>query len=178
MSRTACVFGGVTKIEYEGYVDSAYMLGERLAGSGWDLICSGTKRGLVGAVIEGAVAQTGNISAFIVMGSGEKEMLHPGVNKVVEAASLAERKDKMQQAADVFLALPGGIGTLDEIFNVIACGRMGLHSKKIGLLNFNGFFSPLSAFLSQLVMSGFAREKHFERLYIESDLDRLFERLA
>ncbi len=83
----------------------------------------------------------------------------------------------MQEMSDVFIALPGGIGTLDEIFNVIAATRMGLHEKKLLLFNIENFFSPLSFFLEHVIATGFAKKKHLAHLIFENDLDSLITRV-
>lgn len=175
MTRTICVFGGIANLDTDVYDRAAYSLGEKLALSNYHLVCSGTNQGAIGRAIDGVIAQGGKVSAIVVDGSGEREILHPEVKNFVLTPTLAERKSRMQEMSDAFIALPGGIGTLDEIFNVIAASRMGLHSKKIGLLNVQNFFSPLSDFLEHLVASGFAKQKHLAKLNLETDLDRLLE---
>lgn len=177
MTRTICVFGGIANLDTEVYNRSAYLLGEKLALSNYHLVCSGTNQGTIGKVIDGVIDQGGKVSAIVVDGSGEKETLHPEINECVLTRSLAERKSCMQEMSDAFIALPGGIGTLDEIFNVIAATRMGLHEKKLLLFNIEKFFSPLSAFLEHVIATGFAKEKHLAHLIIESDLDSLLTRL-
>lgn len=175
MTRTICVFGGIANLDTDVYDQAAYDLGEKLALSNCHLVCSGTNQGMIGRAIDGVIAHGGKVSAIIVDGSGEKEILHPEIRNVVLTPTLAERKSCMHEMSDAFIALPGGIGTLDEIFNVIAASRMGLHSKKIGLLNIHNFYSPMSDFLQHLVASGFAKQKHLAKLNMESDLDRLLE---
>lgn len=173
MTRTICVFGGIANLDTEVYNRSAYSLGEKLALSNCHLVCSGTSQGAIGRAIDGVIAHRGKVSAIIVDGSGEKEILHPEIRNFVLTPSLAERKSRMHKMSDAFIALPGGIGTLDEIFNVIAASRMGLHSKKIGLLNIHDFYSPMSDFLQHLVASGFAKQKHLANVNLDTDLDRL-----
>lgn len=177
MTRSICVFGGISNVATEIYNSSAYTLGERLALSDYHLICSGTNQGTVGRVIDGAIAHGGKVSAVVVDGSGEKEILHHGIEKLVLSPTLSDRKNCMQKMSDAYIALPGGIGTLDEIFNVLAAARMGLHTKKLGLLNVQNFFTPLSSFLDHVIATGFAKEKHLAHLIIESDLDSLLTRL-
>lgn len=177
MIRTICVFGGIANLDTEIFNQAAYSLGEKLALSNCHLVCSGTNQGTIGRVIDGVIAQKGKVTAIVVDGSGEKETLHPEINECVLTPSLAERKSRMQEMSDVFIALPGGIGTLDEIFNVIAATRMGLHEKKLLLFNIENFFSPLSFFLEHVIATGFAKKKHLAHLIFENDLDSLITRV-
>lgn len=177
MTRTICVFGGISNLDTDVYDRAAYALGEKLALSSCHLVCSGTNQGVIGRAIDGGIARGGKVLAVIVDGSGEKEILHPKITNVVLTPTLTERKNRMQEISDAFVALPGGIGTLDEIFNIIAASRMGLHSKKIGLLNTHNFFSPLNEFFNHLITSGFTKEKHLHLLQTSGDVDELLSKL-
>ncbi len=178
MKKTVCVFGGVSKSGADKYAKIAHELGHTLGNQGVDIVCSGTRRGMIGSLIDGASGQGARIIAVIVEGSGEIDLIHPRVHECIQTHSLADRKNLMLGMADLFISLPGGIGTLDEVFNVIASARMGLHEKKTALLNIDDFFAPLSDFLKQMVAFGFLKPSDLDRLIIECDVQRLMERLG
>jgi len=178
MKKTVCVFGGISKSGIEKYTKIAYELGHVLGNQGADIVCSGTRRGMIGSLIDGASGQGARIVAVIVEGSGEIDLIHPSVHKCIQAHSLADRKNLMLGMADLFISLPGGIGTLDEVFNVIASARMGLNEKKAALLNIDDFFAPLSDLLKKMIACGFMKPSDLDRLIIECDVQRLMARLG
>jgi uncharacterized protein (TIGR00730 family) len=97
---------------------------------------------------------------------------------LVVVSSMHERKAKMAAMSDAFVAMPGGFGTLDELFEIITWGQLGLHDKPIGLLNVDGFFDPLISYIDHCVTEGFIRPRHRNLIVVESDSARLLERLA
>lgn len=178
MKRTVCVFGGVAKSGVEKYAKAAYELGQKLGEQGVGLVCSGTRRGLIGSLIDGASEHGERIVAVIVEDSGEIDLIHPSVHECIKTQSLADRKNLMLGMADSFISLPGGIGTLDEVFNVIASARMGLHDKKMALLDVDNFFAPLADLFEKMIGTGFLKRRDLDRLIIDRDVQRLMERLG
>lgn len=175
--KTICVFGGVSNSNAETYNMAAYELGKQIGTFGWAVICSGTRLGMIGSLIDGALLCGGVVSAVVVQSSGEAASLHTEISEYVEAPTLAARKNHMMDVADAFVCLPGGIGTLDEIFNVLAGARMGLHQKKIALLDIDGFFKSLVCFFGEMVEKGFLKKRYVDQLIVEQDVLRLLEHI-
>lgn len=173
--KTICVFGGVSSSNTGAYNSVAYELGKQIGTFGWGVICSGTRLGMVGSLIDGALLGGGVVSAVVVQSSGEAVNLHPEIRDCFEAPTLAARKNHMMEVADAFVCLPGGIGTLDEIFNVLACSRMGLHQKKIALLDIDGFFTSLVCFLGEMIEKGFLKKRYVDQLIVVQDVPSLLE---
>lgn len=175
--KTICVFGGVSNSNAKAYNTVAYELGKQIGTFGWRVICSGTRLGMVGSLIDGTLLGGGVVSAVLVQSSGEAVNLHSEIREFVEIPTLAARKNHMMDVADAFVCLPGGIGTLDEIFNVLAGARMGLHQKKIALLNIDNFFKSLVCFLGEMVEKGFLKKRFVDQLIVEQDTLRLLEHI-
>ena len=143
-----------------GFVAAAEEVGRLLATQGRRLVYGGGRIGLMGAVADAALAHGGEVIGVIPRALVEKEVAHAGLTELRVVASMHDRKAAMADLADGFLALPGGIGTLEEFFEIWTWGQLGLHHKPFGLLNVAGFFDPLLAFLDQLTEQRFVRAEH------------------
>lgn len=175
MKLKICVLGGVSNTCHNCYLEAAYSLGRQVAQLGVNIICSGSKGGLIGAFIDGTGGRLDSISAYIVRNSGESDGLHPMVNITNELPSLIGRKEKMLGDADIIVALPGGIGTIDEILHVLASNRMGVTKTPIGILNTDEFFTPLLALVDHMINKGFSKRKHFSEIVIKNEDSSLIE---
>lgn len=175
MKFKVCVVGGVGNACQKSYLEAAYSLGRQFARLSVDIICSGSQSGLIGAFIDGTKSRSNCISAYIVRNSGESGALHPKVGNVNELPSLSARKEKMLDDADIVMALPGGIGTIDEILHAVASNRMGFTKIPIGILNTNEFFTPLFALIDHLTNTGFAKRKHFSEIFVNNEESQIIE---
>ena len=144
------------------------------AGSSSSTAAAGS--GLMGAVADAALAAGGRVIGVIPIGLVDRELAHAGVTELRIVNTLHERKAVMAELADAFLALPGGLGTLEELAEVLSWAQLGLHEEPIGALDVGGFFRPLIAHLDHAAAEGFISERHRDLLIVDDDLDRLLER--
>lgn len=141
------------------------------------MIYGGGSVGLMGVAADAALAAGGKVIGVIPHGLRTKELAHKGVTEMIAVESMHERKQRMVDLADAFIALPGGIGTMDELFEAWTWLQLGIHSKPIGLLNVAGYFDPLLAFLERMRSERFLRTPHLDSLLIDAGIDGLLGRL-
>jgi uncharacterized protein (TIGR00730 family) len=150
-----CVFCGSTPGTDERYVKAAAELADVLAQAGVDIVYGGGGTGVMGALADAGLAAGAEVIGVIPRVLVDRELAHRGVTDLRLVADMHERKATMAALADAYVAMPGGIGTLEELFEIWTWGKLGLHSKRIGLLDVGGFYQPLLAFLDQVVHAGF-----------------------
>ena len=175
--RSVCVFCGSSGGSRPAYAAAARQVGERLARRGLRLVYGGGRVGLMGAVADGALAAGGAVIGVIPEALMRRELAHAGLTELYVVASMHERKALMAEAADAFIALPGGYGTLEEFCEVLTWAQLGIHRKPIGLLNVAGYFDPLIAMLEHGIQSGFIRRGYLEPLLCSHEPDELISRL-
>jgi uncharacterized protein (TIGR00730 family) len=173
-----CVFCGSSAGNDPRFLDLARRLGSLMAERGLGLVYGGATVGLMGAVADAALAGGGHVTGVIPSRLVERELAHHGLPDLRVVASMHERKALMADLADAFVALPGGIGTLEETFEVLTWAQLGLHHKPIGILDVAGYYAPLLGFLDHAVASRFVRSEHRGMLLVDEDPDRLLDRLA
>ena len=177
MLASVCVFCGSSPGADTRYRDDAAALGTALARSGRRLVFGGGRVGLMGAVADAALAAGGNVVGVIPRHLADREVAHLGLTDLRVVNSMHERKALMSDLSDAFIALPGGLGTLEELFEVWTWGQLGLHRKPYGLLNTGGYFDALLAFLAHGVEQRFVKTEHRDMLVVETDVLRLIEAL-
>lgn len=155
--RTLCVFCGSSTPPDARYRSAARELGTLLAGRDIGLVYGGGSVGLMGDVADAALAAGGRVVGVIPAGLFSQEVAHPGLTELHEVATMHERKQLMYDRSDGFIALPGGLGTLDELAEVSTWSQLGLHAKPVVLLDVNEFWDPLVAQLDRMVSVGFLR---------------------
>lgn len=171
-----CVFCGSSAGKGPGYLAAAEEVGRTLAGRGIGLVYGGASVGTMGAVADAAVAAGGEAIGVIPQSLVDREIAHGGLSELHVVDDLHERKAKMASLADAFLALPGGAGTLEELFEVFTWAQLGLHAKPIALLDVGGYYEPLSRFLDHMSDEGFLRREYREMLIVDTDVDRVLDR--
>jgi len=176
--RAVAVFCGSRLGHRPEYRDAAAAFARAAARRGIVLVYGGGDVGLMGALAEAALAAGGGIVGVIPRFLLEREVGHRGLSRLEVVESMHERKARMAALADAFVALPGGLGTLEELFEVWTWNLLGLHAKPCGLLDTAGFFSPLVGFLDRTVAEGFVSAEHRGILVVESDAEALLDRLA
>ena len=134
--------------------------------------------GLMGVLADAALAEGGEVIGVIPRRMMARELGHAGVTSLIPVDSMHQRKQKMADLADAFLALPGGIGTLEELFEAFTWLQLGLHHKPVGLLNVEGFYDRLIEFLAHMRGHRFLKPQHFESLLVDDDVERLLDRFA
>lgn len=158
--RRLCVFCGSSTGNQPLYTDVAVRLADELARRGMGLVYGGGSVGLMGVLADAALARGVSVDGVIPRHLNDLEIGHKGLTKLHVVDSMHERKALMAELSDGFMALPGGVGTLEELFEVYTWGQLGLHTKPVGLLDVAGYYGPLIAFLDQAVTEGFIRSEH------------------
>jgi len=176
--RRICVFTGSNPGVRPAYRAAAVALGELLAARGIELVYGGARIGLMGAVADATMAAGGKAIGVIPEGLKAKEVAHEGLDELHVVASMHERKALMAELSDAFIALPGGVGTFEELFEVLTWTQLGLHHKPVGVLDVAGYYQPLLAFLDSSVAQGFVREAHRALLHADTTPDGILDQLA
>ena len=171
-----CVFCGASPGADPRYVEAATATGRTLAERGIRLVYGGGRLGLMGAIADAALAAGGEVVGVIPRGLVDRELAHAGLTELRVVTTLHERKARMADLADAFITLPGGLGTLEELAEVLSWAQLDLHAKPVGLLEVGGYFGPLVAFLDRAVVEGFVAPRHRGLLLHDDDLERLLAR--
>jgi hypothetical protein len=170
-----CVFSGSSPGAHPDYVLAAEELGRALAAQGVVLVYGGASVGLMGAVADAALDAGGEVVGVIPQALIDREIAHPGLSDLRVVSSMHERKALMAELSDGFVALPGGMGTLEELFEVYTWTQLGLHSKPLGLFDVRSYFAKLVAFLDHTVEERFLTVEHREMLVVEQRAEALLE---
>ena len=160
------------------YVETARLVGQSLAARGIGVVYGGGKLGLMGAVADAALEAGGEVIGVIPEALVGTEVAHRGCTELHVVPGMHERKRLFTDLADGFLTLPGGVGTMDELWEAISWAQLGYHSKPVGLLNAAGFYNGLLEFNAHMISVGFIRPQHKDILIADDDLDRLLARMA
>jgi uncharacterized protein (TIGR00730 family) len=155
--RTLAVYCGSSSAVGARYREAASELGARLAAGGIEVVFGGGRIGLMGLLADAALLKGGRVTGIIPARLRDAELAHPGVSELLVVDSMHERKRQMAERADAFAVLPGGIGTLDEMFEIVSWKQLGLHDKPIFLVDIDGYWATLRALLNHIVERGFAR---------------------
>lgn len=176
--KRVCVYCGSSLGRRPAYLEAARALGRLLARRGVGLVYGGASVGLMGAVADAALAGGGEVLGVIPRRLEEREIGHRGLTKLHVVGSMHERKQKMADLSDAFIAMPGGMGTLEELSETLTWSMLGLHAKPLGLLDVDGYWKPLETFLDHAVTEGFLRAEHRALVLSDADPARLVDRLA
>lgn len=172
------VFCGSSQGQKPVFAETARELGRVLARRGLGLVYGGSSIGLMGALADAALEAGGEVTGVIPRALQEREIGHTGLSALHVVGSMHERKAKMAELSDAFIALPGGMGTLEELAEILTWAQLGLHAKPCGLLDVRGFFGPLVAFFDHAVEEGFIRREHRRLLLVEPDAGALLDRFG
>lgn len=164
--RSVCVFCGASSGHDPAFASAAAGFGQLLAGEGLELVWGGGNVGLMGIVADSVLAAGGRTYGVIPSFMSERELAHPQATEMVVVDSMHARKAAMADRADAFVALPGGFGTLDELFEIVTWAQLHIHAKPVGLLNVRGFFDPLLAMVRHMSAEGFIRPPHLDLLHV------------
>lgn len=176
--KRICVFCGSSPGLHESYLEAANKLGATLASRGIGLVYGGASVGLMGAVADAAKDAGGEVIGVIPRALVDKEVAHTGLADLRIVSSMHERKALMANLSDAFIAMPGGIGTLEELFEIWTWAQLGTHSKPPALLNVNRFFDRLLSFMDDVVGEGFLKPAHREMLVVASEPSELLQKFA
>ncbi|HEX8942435.1 MAG TPA: TIGR00730 family Rossman fold protein [Gemmatimonadaceae bacterium] len=178
MIRSICVFCGSSSGVSPAYESAARTFATAIAERGIRLVYGGASVGLMGAIADTALRAGGEVVGVIPRTLVDREIAHGGLTHLHVVDTMHERKAMMADLSDAFVALPGGLGTLEELFEVWTWGMLGLHDKPYGVLDVDGYYSPLIRFLDHACDEGFIRPAQRAKLAVERDPTRLLDALV
>jgi uncharacterized protein (TIGR00730 family) len=174
--KSICVYCGSRTGNFELHAETARLLARELVKNNIALVYGGGNIGLMGVIADEVMRLGGEATGIIPKGLLEKEVGHSGLTRLHIVKDMHERKAMMIDLSDGFIALPGGLGTLEELFEVLTWSQLGFHNKPVGLLNAHGFFDGLIGFMQHLVSQGFLQPAHADLLMVETDAAALLDR--
>ena len=177
MINSLCVFCGANHGKRPAYRAAAQQLGELLAQRGIALVYGGGNVGLMGTIADACLAKGGRVIGVIPKALAEKEIAHTGLSEMHVVGSMHDRKALMADLADAFLSLPGGFGTWDEFCEALTWSQLGLQKKACAFLNVEGYYDALIALAERAAEDGFIRAEHRQLLLLDTDPERLLDRL-
>ena len=167
--KSICVFCGSSDSVHADYLNTARQLGNLLAQKGIRLIYGGGKTGLMGAVANGTMEAGGEVIGVIIPSMNTPALAHTGLTRLEVAPDMHGRKARMHELAEGYIALPGGYGTWDELFEAITWAQTGAHEKPVGMLNVREYYNPLLAAMDHAVAEGFVYPEHREAVFCDTD---------
>ncbi len=176
--NSICVYCGSSDSVHADYFSAARQLGQVLASRRIRLIYGGGRTGLMGALADGALEAGGEVIGVIIPGMNTAALAHPGLARMDVTPDMHARKARMHELAEGYIALPGGYGTFDELFETITWGQIGAHTKPVGLLNVKDYFAYLLAALDHATAEGFIFREHRDALHCDSDAKRLLDAMT
>ena len=177
-TMSLCVYCGSRPGELPAYSDAARAVGREIGRRGWQLVYGGGRAGLMGVVADAALDSGASVVGVIPHSLMDRELGHVGLTELHVVDTMHQRKTLMAERSDAFLALPGGIGTFEELFEVWTWRQLGYHDKPIGLLNVAGYYDTLLSFLQHSLGQGFMASAQSELLQVDTDAVALIERLG
>jgi uncharacterized protein (TIGR00730 family) len=175
--KRVTVFCGSSFGTEEVYKQQSILLGQTLAKKNIELVYGGANVGLMGAVADGVLAAGGKVIGVLPHFLKSKEISHEGLTELILVDTMHERKTKMNDLSDGVIALPGGFGTLEEFFEMLTWGQLGLHKKPIAILNINGFYDPLIILVQTMVDKAFLKQVNQQMLLVSDEIDELLEKM-
>lgn len=172
-----CVFTGSSTGRDPCFEAGTRAFGALLAARGHSLVYGGGRGGLMGTLAQTVLEGGGEVTGVIPRFMEAREVAHTGLSALEWVDSMHARKARMAELSDAFVALPGGWGTLDELFEILTWAQLGLHAKPVAILNLAGFFDPLLEYLRTAMEAGFVRETHHSRLHVTGDPESLLDHL-
>lgn len=171
--KSLCVYCGSSRGNNEAYGDAARALGTCLAATGIDLVYGGAGVGLMREIADAVLEGGGNVIGVMPRALLDRELAHPGLTRLEMVADMHARKARMAALAEGFIALPGGMGTLEELCEMLTWAQLGLHAKPCGVLNVAGYFDGLLSFIDHMAAQGFVRPRHHHMLLRAGDAQSL-----
>lgn len=176
--KSICIFCGSSDSVHADYLTAARLMGLTLAERGIRLIYGGGKTGLMGAVANSALEAGGEVVGVIIPSMNTSSLAYDGLTRMDVPPDMHARKARMHELAEGYIALPGGFGTFDELFETVTWAQTGAHEKPVGLLNVRNYYAPLLAAIDHAVDEGFVFKEHRDTLFIDSDPNKLIDKMA
>ncbi|MCK5441134.1 MAG: TIGR00730 family Rossman fold protein [Maribacter sp.] len=175
--RSIVVFCGSSEGNDINILDAAQELGRTLAQQNITLVYGAAKIGVMGSIAQSTLDNEGKVIGVIPEFLKLREVFHPGLTELIITENMHERKLKMHELSDGIITLPGGYGTLEELFEMITWAQLGLHQKPIGILNASGFYDDLLKMLEKMVDKGFLRKENYDMLLVDTSVDGLLQKM-
>lgn len=175
--KSIVVFCGSSEGNNPKIIEASYHLGCIIANQNMQLVYGGAKIGIMGKVAQGVLDNGGKVIGVIPEFLKLKEVVHTNLTELIITENMHQRKLKMDELSDAVIALPGGFGTLEELFEMVTWAQLGLHQKPIGILNMNGFYDHLTKFLQHMVNEGFLKQANYDMLLVDDTIDGLLEKM-
>lgn len=172
-----CIFAGSSLGNSREFAEAARALGQVIAKRNIGIVYGGSKAGLMGEVANAILKDGGEVTGVMPTGLFDGEIVHQNVTRFIEVHDMHERKAMMGKLSDAYIALPGGYGTFEELFEVISWGQLGIHEKPIGVLNVAGYFTPLLNMVDHAISSGFVHSSHRKLIVSDTSPDALLQKL-
>lgn len=172
------VFCGSAEGKEKIYAEQAFQLGKAIVERNYGVIYGGAHVGLMGAVANGALDSGGEVIGVLPQFLAQKELAHPRLERNYIVDTMHERKAKMNELSDAVIALPGGFGTMEELFEMLTWGQLALHKKPIGLLNTLGYYDHLVTFIDKMIDAHFLKEEYRKMLLIDDNITGLLDKIA
>ena len=176
--KSICVFCGSSDAIHLDYIRAARFMGRTLAERGIRLIYGGGKTGLMGAVADGVLEAGGLVVGVIIPAMNTTALAHLGLTQMDVVEGMHARKARMHELSDGYIAMPGGLGTFDELFETITWAQTGAHEKPVGLFNIRNYYAPLLEAIDHAVSEGFIFQEHRDALFCEADPNLLLDKMA
>lgn len=177
MIKRLCVYCGSSLGRRPEYVQAARALADIMVKNGIDLVYGGASVGVMGEIADAVLKNGGKVTGVIPKGLFVKEVAHTGISELLEVGSMHERKATMAELSDAFIALPGGLGTIEEFFEIWTWAQLGMHRKPCGLLNAGRYYDKLVDFINHAVSEQFIKEKYRSMVFVEEQPDILIQKL-
>ena len=171
--RKICVYCGSSRGEDPVYAKAAEALGREIACNNNTLVYGGAKIGLMGILADTVLAEGGSVIGVMPNNLADLEIAHDGLSELFLCQDMHARKKKMSELSDGFITMPGGLGTLDEVFEIWTWAQLGIHSKPIGIFNVDSYFDPMIFFIEKAISAGFIKPGHTSSLIIEDQAENL-----
>ena len=176
--KSICVFCGSSDAAHSDYKSAARTMGITLAERGLRLIYGGGKTGLMGEVANGVLQAGGEVTGVIIPSMNTSALAHDGLTLMEVPPDMHSRKARMYELADGFIAMPGGFGTMDELFETLTWSQIGNHDKPVGLLNINNYYTPLLALMDHMMDEGFVLKEHRTSVFVNTAPGQLLDDMA
>ncbi len=176
--KSICVFCGSADAVHADYIAGARQMGRTLAERGLRLIYGGGKTGLMGEVANAVLEAGGEVIGVIIPSMNTRTLAHTGLTQMDVVEGMHARKARMHELADAYIAMPGGFGTFDELFETVTWAQTGAHDKPVGLFNIRNYYAPLLAAIDHAVAEGFIFQEHRDALFCDSDPKLLLDKMA
>jgi uncharacterized protein (TIGR00730 family) len=176
--KSICIFAGSSLGNSPIYREKVRELGKLIADNGFSIVYGGSVNGLMGEIANVVLANGGDVIGVMPRGLIKGENVHAELTQLVEVDTMHERKSKMSELADGYIALPGGLGTLEELFEILCWAQIGIHQKPIGILNINGYYDPLLNLVNHCIESGFSNDSPNQIINSSADPMELLSMLS